>query len=92
MVRTKKATSGEGGKHLTIHRYDDGTVDMKWNWDALLKEVQIATGDRKVQYLDVGDMSPQDAVALIKDVESKIKKTRSKTPTSKKAATKKKTS
>lgn len=78
MAKTKKATSGEGGNHLTIHRYDDGTVDMKWNWDALLREVQIATGDRTVQYVDVGDLSPDEAVALLKDVESKIKKTRKK--------------
>ena len=83
MVRTKKATSGEGGRHLTIHRYDDGTVDMKWNWDALLKEVQIATGDRKVQYLDVGDMAPEQAVTLIKDIEAKIKKPRAKKKESK---------
>ena len=80
MARTKtaKAISGEGGNHLTIHRYDDGTVDMKWNWDALLKEVQIATGDRIVQYVDVGDLTPQEAVAFIKDVEAKVKKTRAK--------------
>lgn len=83
MVRTKKATSGEGGRHLTIHRYDDGTVDMKWNWDALLKEVQIATGDRKVQYLDVGDIAPEQAVTLIKDIEAKIKKPRAKKKESK---------
>lgn len=43
MARTKKATSGEGGNHLTIHRYEDGTVDMKWNWEALLEEVRAAT-------------------------------------------------
>jgi hypothetical protein len=80
MVRTKakKATSGEGGNHLTIHRYDDGTVDMKWNWDALVKEVQIATGDRMVQYIDAGDLTPAEAVTLIKDVEAKVKKTRAK--------------
>ena len=80
MVRTKakKATGGEGGNHLTIHRYDDGTVDMKWNWDALLKEVQIATGDRKVQYVDIGDLAPEEAATLMKTVEAKVKKTRAK--------------
>ena len=78
MVKTKKATSGEGGNHLTIHRYDDGSVDMKWNWDALLKEVQIATGARTVQYVDVGDLAPVEAVAFIKEVEAKVKKTRAK--------------
>ena len=80
MVRTKakKATSGEGGNHLTIHRYDDGTVDMKWDWDALLKEIQIATGDRKVQYVDVGDLTPAEAVDFVKTVEAKVKKTRAK--------------
>lgn len=80
MVRTKakKATSGEGGNHLTIHRYDDGTVDMKWNWDALLREVQIATSDRKVQYVDIGDLAPEEAATLMKTVEAKVKKTRAK--------------
>lgn len=40
MARTKKAVSGN---HLTIHRNDDGTVDMKWDWDNLLNEVKDAT-------------------------------------------------
>ena len=43
MARTKKAVSGEGGNHLTIHHFDDGTVDMKWDWDKLLNEVKEAT-------------------------------------------------
>ena len=63
MARTKKASSGEGGNHLTIHRYDDGTVDMKWNWDALLKEVQIATGGVILK-------------DIVKVTEEKVKKTR----------------
>ena len=63
MARTKKATGGEGGNHLTIHRYDDGTVDMKWNWDALLKEVQIATGGVILK-------------DIVKVTEEKVKKTR----------------
>ena len=78
MARTKKATGGEGGNHLTIHRYDDGTVDMKWDWDALLREVQIATGDRQVHYINAGDLSPEDAANLLKTVEAKVKKTRAK--------------
>ena len=83
MARTKKATSGEGGNHLTIHRHDDGTVDMKWNWDALVKEVQIATGDRKVHFVDAGDLSPPEAIKLVKKTETKIKKTRAKKKESK---------
>lgn len=78
MVRTKKATGGEGGNHLTIHRYDDGTVDMKWNWDALLREVQIATSDRQVHYIEVGDLTPTETVEFIKTIETKVKKTRAK--------------
>lgn len=72
----KKIIGAENGSHLNITRYDDGSVDMKWNWDALLKEVQIATGDRKVHYLDIGDMPPQEAVALVKKVETKVAKKR----------------
>lgn len=66
MVRTKtaKAISGEGGNHLTIHRYDDGTVDMKWNWDKLLEEVQAACATVKINLVEV--------------TEAKVKKTRAK--------------
>ena len=64
MARTKKATSGEGGNHLTIHRYDDGTVDMKWNWDKLLEEVQAAIASVSTNLVEV--------------TETKIKKTRAK--------------
>lgn len=64
MARTKKATSGEGGNHLTIHRYDDGTVDMKWNWDKLLEEVQAAIASVSTNLVEV--------------TEAKIKKTRAK--------------
>lgn len=44
MARTKKAATGvTSGNHLTVTHNADGTVDMKWNWDALLAEVQEAT-------------------------------------------------
>lgn len=62
MARTKKATGGESGNHLTVHRHDDGTVDMKWNWDKLLEEVREATSNVK-----------QDLVSV---TEEKVKKTR----------------
>jgi len=64
MARTKKSTSGEGGNHLTIHRYDDGTVDMKWNWDKLLEEVQSAIATVSTNIVEV--------------TEAKVKKTRTK--------------
>ena len=64
MARTKKATGGEGGNHLTIHRYEDGTVDMKWNWDKLLEEVQAAIATVSTNLVEV--------------TETKIKKTRAK--------------
>lgn len=66
------------GKHLTVTKYKNGNVSLEWDWVALLKEVQIATGDRTVQYVDVGDLSPQEAVALLKDVETKVTKSRAK--------------
>lgn len=64
MARTKKATGGEGGNHLTIRRYDDGTVDMKWNWDKLLEEVREAIATVSTNLVEV--------------TETKIKKTRAK--------------
>lgn len=64
MARTKKAAGGEGGNHLTIHRYDDGTVDMKWNWDNLLEEVRAAIATVSTNLIEV--------------TETKIKKTRAK--------------
>ena len=64
MARTKKLVGVESGNHLTVSHNDDGTVNMKWNWDALLKEVQIATASVK-----------QDIVEV---TEAKVKKTRAK--------------
>lgn len=78
------------GKHLTVTIRSDGSVDLKWNWDALLREVQIATSDRKVQYVDIGDLAPEEAATLMKTVEAKVKKTRSKA-TEKKPTVKKTT-
>lgn len=64
MARTKKATGGEGGNHLTIHRYDDGTVDMKWDWNKLLEEVQAAIASVSTNIVEV--------------TEAKVKKSRAK--------------
>lgn len=65
MVKTKKkATGSENGNHLTIHRYDNGTVDMKWNWDKLLEEVQAACATVSTNIVEV--------------TEAKVKKTRAK--------------
>lgn len=60
------------GSHLTVTKYPDGRTDLVWDHDALLREVQIATGDRKVSYIDAGNLSPEDAVKLVKTVEKKI--------------------
>lgn len=64
MARTKKATGAESGNHLTVHRNNDGTVDMKWNWDKLLEEVQAAIASVSTNLIEV--------------TETKIKKTRAK--------------
>lgn len=44
MARTKKTTGVTSGNHLTVTHCEDGTVDLKWNWDALLEEVRAAAG------------------------------------------------
>lgn len=63
MARTKKAATGvTSGNHLTVTHNADGTVDMKWNWDALLAEVQEATKTSKQNLISV--------------TEEKVKKTR----------------
>ena len=65
MARTKKAATGvTSGNHLVVTHNDDGTVDMKWNWDALLKEVQEATKGLMPNIVTV--------------TEEKVKKTRAK--------------
>lgn len=90
------------GKHLTVTTRADGSVDLKWDWDALLAEVQSATADRKVHYVDVGDLSPDEATKLVKKVtkavkakkdlvketEAKVTKTRAKATANKPAAKK----
>lgn len=58
MSRTTK------GKHLSVTTNKDGTVQLVWNWDALVKEVAAATGGIK-----------QD---IVKVTEEKVKKTRKK--------------
>jgi hypothetical protein len=92
------------GTHLfQVTNNHTGQVNLKWDWNALLKEVQIATGDRRVQTveIDVGNASPEEAVAIVKtamvkkgliaETEAKVKKTRVKAvePTKKKPAAKK---
>ena len=64
------------GNHLTVTADANGHVSLVWDWDALLREVQIATSDRKVQYVDIGDLAPEEAATLMKTVEAKVKKTR----------------
>lgn len=49
------------GNHLTVTKYPNGTADLVWDWDALLAEVQTATGS-----LD----------ALVATTEAKVKKSR----------------
>lgn len=55
MARTKsaKATGVASGNHLVVTQNDDGTVDMKWNWDKLLEEVQEATKGAKINIVAV---------------------------------------
>lgn len=64
---TKSNTTNTGvtsGSHLIVTHNNDGSVDMKWNWDKLLEEVQVATA-----------VKSRDLVA---ETEVKVKKTRSK--------------
>jgi len=77
-MENKTVIGAENGSHLNITRYGDGTVDMKWNWEALERDVQIATGDRQVHYVDVGDLPPDEAMALVKEVKTKVAKKRTK--------------
>jgi len=49
--------------HLTISVAEDGSVNLKWDWDALLNEVIEATAIKK---------------SLIKETEKKVTKTRKK--------------
>lgn len=58
MPRTAK------GNHLSVTTNKDGTVNLVWDWDALVKEVVAATGGIK-----------QD---IVKVTEEKVKKTRKK--------------
>ena len=72
------------GKHLTVTTRADGSVDLKWDWDSLLKEVQEATGS-KVKSAKV--TAKKD---LVKVTEAKVTKSRAKA-TEKKPAVKKTT-
>lgn len=59
------------GSHLTVTRYSDNRVNLEWDWDALLREVQA--------------ISPTK-IDIIKETEAKVTKSRSKTATKKPAA------
>ena len=64
MARTKKAAGVASGNHLVVTHNDNGTVDMKWNWDKLLEEVQAAIATVSTNLVEV--------------TEAKVKKTRAK--------------
>lgn len=76
VVNEKKVIGVTSGSHLTVTHYEDGTTDLKWDDAALLRDVQDAISsvseNRKVMYLDVGDLSPDEAVKLVKTVEKKV--------------------
>lgn len=77
MAKKKEKPAVVTGSHLTVTTWPDGRVNLEWDWDALTREIQIATGIRKVQYVDVGDL-PSDGGALVKTTEAKVRKTRAK--------------
>lgn len=58
MSRTAK------GNHLSVTTNKDGTAKLVWDWDALVKEVVVATGGIKHD--------------IVKVTEEKVKKTRKK--------------
>lgn len=64
MARTKKAAGVASGTHLVVTHNDNGTVDMKWNWDKLLEEVRAAIATVSTNLVEV--------------TEAKVKKTRAK--------------
>lgn len=87
---TKSKTIKTGvtsGSHLIVTHNNDGSVDMKWNWDKLLEEVQAATnGKLKTDIVELMDkvsdgviqmenITKQNIVAV---TEAKVKKSRSK--------------
>lgn len=71
------------GKHLTVTTRADGSVELAWDWDALLKEVQDATSGKVVPAKKVAKKD------LVKETETKVAKTRTKAAESKPAAKKK---
>lgn len=95
MVKTKKADNVDliikEGHHLTtLVDTHTGEFKMSWDWDALLREVQIATGSLRVQYVevDVPEGKEEEFIGNVKEAvakkklvaatEEKIKKTRAK--------------
>ena len=61
------------GTHLFQVTRKNGSSFLKWDWDKLLEEVQAATADRKVQYVDAGDLTPEEATKLVKKVSKAVK-------------------
>lgn len=68
MTKKKIEKAGEAkvltGNHLTVTTYPDGRVNLKWDWDALTKDVVAATFGKG-----------RDLVA---ETEIKVRKTRKK--------------
>lgn len=71
------------GKHLTVTIRTDGSVDLKWNWDKLLEEVQAATagGIKGVSAIPVKGKRVTVKKDLVKETESKVTKSRAKKST-----------
>lgn len=73
-----KVTRSKTGHLIEITR-DDGSKDIKWDWDKLLEEVQAATAGKVLTVDGHGDVH-----------EVKTKKPAAKKPAAKKAPAKKK--
>lgn len=61
-TKTKKEVGVTSGSHLVVTHNHDGTVDMKWDWDKLLEDVQAACATISTD--------------IIEATETKLKKTR----------------
>lgn len=63
-TKTKSVTGVTSGSHLVVTNNEDGTVNMQWNWDKLLEEVQAACATISTD--------------IVEATETKVKKTRAK--------------
>ena len=65
-TKSTKAKTNDvmAGTHLTVTHNNDGTVNMKWDWNKLLEEVQAACASVSTNIVEV--------------TEAKVKKTRAK--------------